>query len=193
MYEGCFMYTLFIDTHSEIIRVALVSDKVIQKEQESVQSHSVYLVPMIKEIMEENNITFNDIKNIVAINGPGSFTGIRIGLSVAKMISYSLKKPIYLISSLTALLVSSNLESDKLAVISDNKGFYVSVSDKDNKSILSECYLENIDELTKKYDVVGVDYDIYKIVSEALKGEEINVHSVKANYVKSIVVSNDRK
>src|SRR5690625_2490197 len=103
-----YMYTLFIDTHSEVITIGLCDgNNVIEKTKTSVESHSVYLVPMLKELLEESKVSFSDIKNIVAVNGPGSFTGIRIGLSVAKAISYSLNKPIFLVSSLTAMLVSN--------------------------------------------------------------------------------------
>ena len=141
------MYTLFIDTHSSNICLALYDGKIlIKSEKESIESHSIYVVPMLKELMENNNVSFDDIKNVVAVNGPGSFTGIRIGLSVAKAICYSLDKPIYLISSLTSMLVSYESDDYKMAVIPDNKGFYISVYDKDNNSVVDERYQEKIDE-----------------------------------------------
>jgi len=188
------MYTLFIDTHSEFITVALLNDnKVFLSEKESNQSHSIYLVPMINELMVDNNISFKDIKNVVAVNGPGSFTGIRIGLSVVKTISYSLNIPVYLVSSLEAQLVSSSLNSDKMAVISDSKGYYISVFDKNNNEVIPEVYMEEIDELRNKYTILDGKYDISKIVHYALKKESTNVFSIKANYVKTIEVMNDRK
>lgn len=189
-----FMYTLFIDTHSSNICLALYDGKIlIKSEKESIESHSIYVVPMLKELMENNNVSFDDIKNVVAVNGPGSFTGIRIGLSVAKAICYSLDKPIYLISSLTSMLVSYESDDYKMAVIPDNKGFYISVFDKDNNSVVDERYQENIDEYLSKYNKVSGLLDVKKIIDYVLMGEAVNVFKVKANYVKVIEVMNDKK
>lgn len=181
------MYTLFIDTHDELITVALVKDNtVIKKEQESLYKHAVYLMPMVKSIIEENDLTVKDIKNIVCTNGPGSFTGLRIGLSVAKTMAYSLNIPIYLISSLTSYLISDNYKGIKQAVIEDNKGYYISVFDENNKPILKETYMENIDEYN--YHMVSNTLDIKRVVDYALKSKDVPCHLVRANYVKKIEV-----
>ena len=59
------MYTLFIDTHSSNICLALYDGKIlIKSEKESIESHSIYVVPMLKELMENNNVSFDDIKNV---------------------------------------------------------------------------------------------------------------------------------
>ena len=188
------MYTLFIDTHSSNICLAFYNgSELFKMEKESIESHSIYVVPMLKELMEVHNISFDDVKNVVAVNGPGSFTGIRMGLSVAKAISYSLNKPIYLVSSLTSLLVSSTFDGDKMAVIPDNKGFYVSVFDKNNNVLIDERYQENIADYLTKYKKVSEDLDVIKVINYALKQKPVNVFEVKANYVKVIEVMNDKK
>lgn len=188
------MYTLFIDTHSSKICLALYDGKtLIKREKESLEGHSIYVVPMLKELMEKSNISFSDIREVVAVNGPGSFTGIRIGLSVAKAICYSLNKPIYIISSLASMLVSYESIDYKMVIIPDNKGFYVSVFDKDNNSVVDERYQENIDEYLFKYNKVDGVLDVKKVIDYALMGEPVNVFKVKANYVKIIEVMNDKK
>lgn len=117
------MYTLFLDTHDELITVALYSEKnIIVKDRESYHSHAVYFVPMIRDILRENDLTVKNIKDIVCVNGPGSFTGLRIGLSVAKTLAYSLNIPIYLISSLESYLVSSNLMVKRCVLLKILKG-----------------------------------------------------------------------
>lgn len=180
------MYTLFIDTHDELITVALKSeDDLYIKTQESEYSHAVYLMPMIKNTLSENNLTVKDIKDIVAVNGPGSFTGLRIGLSVAKTMAYSLDVPIYLVSSLSAYLVSDNYEGNKCAVIEDTKGFYMSIFDKDNNVVKEEEYLENISEYEDIYKVNDV-LDVEKVINYAKKSESVDSHLVRANYVKKI-------
>lgn len=182
------MYTLFIDSHGELITVSLSNEKeIIKKEQESEYSHAKYLVPMIDAVLKENNLRVENIEKIVAVNGPGSFTGLRIGLSVAKTMAYSLNIPIYLISSLEAYLVSSNIEDNKLAVIEDNKGYYICAFDKENNTLIEECYVTSIDKYND-YKIVNKELDIKKVIDYATKKESINPHLVRANYVKEIEV-----
>lgn len=176
------MYTLFLDTHGELITVALYNNKnLFIKEKESHYSHAVYFVPMIKEILEENNLTLKDIKNIVCINGPGSFTGLRIGLSVAKTLAYTLNVPIHLISTLEAYLVSSPANSKKLAVIEDNKGYYIMADDIKEEYVLD---LSNYGDYTKVEEKLNVP----EVIKKALEKPSTNAHLVRANYVKQIEV-----
>ena len=82
---------LFIDTHDSLITIALKTEsKLYIKTKESEYSHSIYVMPMIEEIFDENKLDVKDLKQIIVVNGPGSFTGIRIGLSIAKTIAYAL-------------------------------------------------------------------------------------------------------
>ena len=118
---------LFIDTHDELITIALKNkDDLYIKTQESEYSHSIFTMPMIESIFKENNLNVKDLNKIIVINGPGSFTGIRIGLSIAKTMAYALKIDINTISSLTAYLISNNKGVKRKAVIEDNKGVYIS-------------------------------------------------------------------
>ena len=177
---------LFIDTHAELITVALkTKDNLYIKQKESEYSHSIYTMPMIEEIFKENNLNVNDLKKIIVVNGPGSFTGIRIGVSIAKTMAYALKIDINTISSLTAYLISSDLKENKKAVIEDNKGYYISVFDKNNSPIKEEYYCEEDNE-----DYKEVDYklDIEKIIDYLKDNKSENPHFVKANYVKKIEV-----
>ena len=111
---------LFIDTHDELITIALKNNENLYiKTQESEYSHSVYTMPMIEEIFKENNLNIKELKKIIVVNGPGSFTGIRIGLSIAKTMAYALNLKINTISSLTAYLLSNETNDSKKAVIED--------------------------------------------------------------------------
>lgn len=177
---------LFIDTHASLITIALKTSKnLFIKTQESESSHSIYTIPMIENIFKENNLDIHNLSKIIVVNGPGSFTGIRIGLSIAKTMAYALKISINTISSLKAYLISSDIKDNKIAIIEDNKGYYISAFDKDNNTIVEECYKEeNI------YDYKEVDYklNIDKII-EYLKNEKSeNPHFIKANYIKKIEV-----
>ena len=177
---------LFIDAHDELITIALKNkENLFIKTQESEYSHSIYTMPMIESIFKENNLEIKDLEKIIVINGPGSFTGIRIGLSIAKTLAYALNIKINTISSLTAYLVSNNTNDNKKAVIEDNKGFYVSVFDKDNNVIVEETYTE---EDNYDYQEVEKKLDVEKIIKYMENKESENPHFVKANYIKKIEV-----
>ena len=149
---------LFIDTHDELITIALKNkENLFIKTQESEYSHSIYTMPMIESIFKEKNLEIKDLEKVIVINGPGSFTGIRIGLSIAKTLAYALNLSINTISSLTAYLVSNETNDNKKAVIEDNKGYYVSVFDKDNNPVVEEIYCE---EDTYDYPLVEEKLDI---------------------------------
>lgn len=178
---------LFIDTHDELITIALKNDNdLFIKTQESEYSHSIYTMPMIESLFNENNLNVKDLKKIIVVNGPGSFTGIRIGLSIAKTMAYALNIDINIISSLTAYLVSNNQGEKRRAVIEDNKGYYISVFDENDNNIVSEFYSEN-DEYNE-YKTVECKLDINKIIDYCKNIKSENPHFVKANYVKKIEV-----
>ena len=143
---------LFIDTHDELITIALKNnEELFVKTKVSEYAHSVYTMPMIEEIFKENNLN-------ISINT---------------------------ISSLTAYLVSNETNDNKKAVIEDNKGYYVSVFDKDNNPVVEETYCE---EDTYDYPLVEEKLDIEKIIDYCKDMKSENAHFVKANYIKKIEV-----
>ncbi len=177
---------LFIDTHASLITIALKNKKdLFVKTQESEYSHSVFTMPMIESIFKENNLDVHDLKKIIVVNGPGSFTGIRIGLSIAKTMAYALKIDINTISSLTAYLVSNDTKEKRKADIEDNKGYYISVFDENNKNIVPEYYAEEDNE---DYPQVEEKLDVGKIIDYCKNMKSENPHFVKANYIKKIEV-----
>jgi len=177
---------LFLDTHDSLITIAVKNkDNLFIKTQESEYSHSVYTMPMIEELFKENNLNIKDLKKIIVVNGPGSFTGIRIGLSIAKTLAYALNIEINTLSSLTAYLISSSLNEKKKAIIKDNKGYYVSVFDENNEVIIPETYVE---EDNYNYKLVDGKLDINKIIDYCSNIKSENPHHIKANYIKKIEV-----
>lgn len=171
------MNTLFIDTHDEVITVSFILESDIFTKEVISESHSTHLLPIISDMLKEKNIKLNDFNRIIVVNGPGSFTGIRIGLTVAKTISYSLNIPIYVISSLKAYLVASNIEN-RMCVIEDSKGYYIGTD-------TFEIYTDSLDNY-KNYNIIENKLDILKIIDYINTIKPANVHGIKANYVKVI-------
>lgn len=184
------MYSLYIDTHMQTIIIVLFKDgKILSKmEQESNMSHSVFTMPMIESIIKDNKITVDDLNEIIVVNGPGSFTGVRIGVTIAKTMAYSLDIPIKVISALEVLAVSSTGE-EKIAVISDRNGKYVGKFNKENKILDDYVYIANKDFDITNY-IENIELDFEKIYDYVRNIDSSNPHEVNPIYVKNIEVLN---
>ena len=96
---------LHIETATPVCSVAIgIDGKCISfKEVVKENSHSSLLTVMIDELLKEQNLLPNDLQAIAVSNGPGSYTGLRIGASVAKGMSYALDIPVITVSTLKAM------------------------------------------------------------------------------------------
>ena len=108
------MKILSIETSSKICSVAILEDKNLVKKIElnNGLTHSETLMPLIKQILNETNLNLSDMNLLVCDIGPGSFTGIRIGVATVKAFSDSLQIPSVGISSLEGL--AYNIKDDGL-------------------------------------------------------------------------------
>ena len=100
---------LHIDTATEFASVCL-SDKlnILAFEANIEQkNHASFLQPAIKKIMQEMNISLIDIDAISVTNGPGSYTGLRVGLASAKGLCFALNKPLILLNTLEVMAEAS--------------------------------------------------------------------------------------
>lgn len=103
------MKILGIDTSTKICSLGLIEEEdiLIEYTLNNIQKkHSSILVPVIKDIFERVNLKLQDIDGIAVSLGPGSFTGLRIGLGVAKGLSYAGSLPLLGIPTLDALALS---------------------------------------------------------------------------------------
>jgi len=100
---------LNIETATKICSVALAKDgKVIaSKETSEGNSHSTLLAPFIKEIMDNSDYSFDNLDGIAVSMGPGSYTGLRIGVSTAKGLCFGLDIPLIAVSTLEAMTVQA--------------------------------------------------------------------------------------
>ena len=137
------MKTLCIDTSSKICAVAILDDdKLVKKiELNNGLTHSESLMPIIKDIFEETNLTLNDINLLICDIGPGSFTGIRIGIATVKAFSDSFNIPIIGVSSLTSLAYNIKSEGLICSLIDckNNNCYYSLYKLKDNTYTLLEA------------------------------------------------------
>lgn len=87
------MKIFYLDTSSNYLYTAILEDtKVISEIKEKLERDLSRLALFkIEEMFKNNNMDLNDIEKIIVVNGPGSFTGVRIGLTIAKTISWAKK------------------------------------------------------------------------------------------------------
>lgn len=103
------MSILAIDTSNYTLGVALLDeDKVIGEYITNVKvNHSVRAMPAIQSLMKDCGVLPNQLTKIVVAKGPGSYTGVRIGVTIAKTLAWSLNIPIVGVSSLEILAAST--------------------------------------------------------------------------------------
>ncbi len=103
------MKLLGIDTATEACSVALagVGDTILERYKIEPKGHSNLVLPMIDDLLSDSGISHNDLDAIAVDTGPGSFTGIRIGIGIAQGLSFGLKLPLIGISSLMVLAEGS--------------------------------------------------------------------------------------
>ena len=99
------MKILGVDTSTPIGSVALIDDDNVVAEHtlDIVRAHSSRLMPAIDSVLKWGDITVNDLDGCAVGIGPGSFTGIRIGVATIKSICYAVDKPIVGVSTLEAI------------------------------------------------------------------------------------------
>ncbi len=96
---------LNIETSTEVCSVALARDGVIIHSRENLagQNHAMLATVFIDELLKESNLAMEQLDAVAVSGGPGSYTGLRIGVSVAKGICYASRLPLIAITSLEAM------------------------------------------------------------------------------------------
>ena len=131
------MKILAIDTSSKICSVSILEDKniIIEKHNDDEKTHSQKLMPLIDELFKESNLSLDNIDLLACSQGPGSFTGIRIGISTAKAFADVKNIPIIGVTSLESLAYNID-NSGLIATLIDAKHdnvYFALYELKDNK------------------------------------------------------------
>jgi tRNA threonylcarbamoyladenosine biosynthesis protein TsaB len=104
---------LGLETSTKICSVAISDgDKLLALQEEGgAYSHSEKLTVFIQEVIAESGLNLNQIDAVAVSKGPGSYTGLRIGVSVAKGLCYALNKPLITVDTLQAMAFGLGLQS----------------------------------------------------------------------------------
>ncbi|HEX3025253.1 MAG TPA: tRNA (adenosine(37)-N6)-threonylcarbamoyltransferase complex dimerization subunit type 1 TsaB [Chitinophagaceae bacterium] len=104
---------LNIDTATEYAGVCISDGENVLAIEESrdQKNHAGFVQSAIKKIIVKKGISFSSIDAVAVTQGPGSYTGLRVGLATAKGLCYALKKPLILINTLEVMALASIMES----------------------------------------------------------------------------------
>lgn len=199
------MINLFIDTCTKYLILALYKDNdVIEYLQiEADNNLSVLLLPKIDELLKKANLKINDVDRIYVVNGPGSFTGIRIGVTTAKTIAYGLKKEICTVSELEVLASVDTEKKYIVPLIDARRNFVYTGIYKNNLELVLENKYVNFDEfynnILNNYDINDIlfvsndnfnikteipNINVWKVIEKHKNDASINPHSVNPVYLK---------
>ena len=206
------MINLYIDTSSSDVSIACLKDDTLLHSiiRNIPNKHSVYTLSYIKEVLDNSNIDKKNIDYIYVVIGPGSFTGIRIGLTIAKTYSYLLDKPLIPVSSLKALVLSTNKDLILSIIKANSSNYYIGLYDNNYNEIIEEQFInrDNLIEIINKYNpyiisneelnindikVNKVNLDFSKIINYYKDSKKYNSYELKPNYLKLPQAMENRK
>ena len=179
------MTILAIDTSNLTLGVALVKDgKVIAEHISHLKkNHSVRAMPAIDELLKECGLEPNDLTQIAVAKGPGSYTGVRIGVTIAKTLAWSLNIPVKTVSSLEVLAANGRFFQGLICPLFDARrgqvytGLYQYRDGKlhgleEDQNILLEDWLKKLKAMDQQVLFIGSDTGIHREMIERILDEQ---------------------
>lgn len=202
------MITLFLDTSTNKLILDLFKDNecIYNVQMDNCNDLSSKVLPLIKNSLEQNNLLVDNIDKIIVVNGPGSFTGVRVGVTIAKTLAWTKNIIINTVSSLE-VIATTKVDTKYIVPLIDARrdAFYAGMYDRNGKVIIEDTYISRVDlfnkikRRTSLNDVTFVSYDdicdlktekpnleLIKIVKKYSKSKSLNPHAVNPNYLKRV-------
>lgn len=179
------MKILAIDTSNNTLGVALLNGSQVAGEfiTNVKKNHSVRAMPAIEQLMKDCEIKPKDLDKIVVAKGPGSYTGVRIGVTIAKTLAWTLNIPISGVSSLEVLAMNGKYFDGYIAPLFDGRrgqiftGLYQwkdnqMVCIKEDRLVQSRDFAQELLELDKQVLFIGNDMNIHRDTLQTILGEK---------------------
>ncbi|PKG22714.1 tRNA (adenosine(37)-N6)-threonylcarbamoyltransferase complex dimerization subunit type 1 TsaB [Niallia nealsonii] len=198
------MKVLAIDTSNFVLGISILdNDKIIGEYVTNLKkNHSVRAMPAIEQLMRDCDVKPKDLTKIVVANGPGSYTGVRIGVTIAKTLAWTLQIPLVGISSLEVLAASVGRYYDgSVSPIFDARrgqvytGLYrfsnnSSTPLKKDQLILTTDWVEQLKEKKEKILFVGNDVSLHQeVIATALCEQAQFAHVADQNPRPSVLAA----
>ncbi|GGK00819.1 tRNA threonylcarbamoyladenosine biosynthesis protein TsaB [Lentibacillus kapialis] len=182
------MNILAIDTSNQILGAALLKDdQLVGSIMTNIKkNHSVRLMPAINQLMYDVSMTPAELDKIVVAKGPGSYTGVRIGLTTAKSMAWSLNIPVVGISSLEALAWQGRFYNAYICPFFDARrglvftGLYHKKNNKlelavKEKNVLMEDWLKELADTGQEVLFLSPDITKHEEQIQAYMGKRANI------------------
>ncbi|MEO4055517.1 tRNA (adenosine(37)-N6)-threonylcarbamoyltransferase complex dimerization subunit type 1 TsaB [Solibacillus sp. CAU 1738] len=177
------MIWLGIETANAPLSVALVKDgKVIAEVVQHIKlTHSVGAMPAIEELFNKASMKPTDIDAIAVSEGPGSYTGVRIGVTLAKTLAWTLQKPLVGVSSLQVLAANARLFNGIICPLFDARRqnvYAAAYRGQTMEAVLSDYHdhidglLMKVKELEEPVLFIGEDVSIYEEHIREILGDQ---------------------
>jgi tRNA threonylcarbamoyladenosine biosynthesis protein TsaB len=165
---------LAIDTSTEACSAAILhAGNSLWRFEKTANTHTALLLPMISSLLVEASLSLSAIDIIAVTRGPGSFTGVRIGIGIAQGLSFGLNKPVYEISTLQAIACTAELLGRvSVAIDARMQEVYTAVYDceKDSTQLVSGEVLcspsqlleQSLTEQDNSLTLLGSGWDLYQ-------------------------------
>lgn len=180
------MITLFIDTSSADVSIAIVKgEEVLSKITESIPNqHSIYTVSFLDKVLKEAGLMPKDIEKIMVVTGPGSFTGVRIGVTIAKVYAYLENIQIIPVSSLKMMALSVEHNYCLSLIDARHDHYYIGLYDQENNEVISEQYntKEKVLEIIDKYHPTILSNEQIKIEEYQISKQSLNILKIITYY-----------
>ena len=192
------MITILLDSSSTNLSVGIAIDNLLLEyiSYEAWQRQSEYMIPELDKLLSKYNVSRDEIKEVMVAKGPGSYTGVRIAITIAKTIATALDAKLYAVSSLR---VQKACKNPSICLINARSGrSYIGVYE-DDKVLLDDQIMKNEDVLNyikehPNYSVCGdvkylglegvISNNIQEMLSLKNVLEPVNPLSLKPVYMK---------
>jgi tRNA threonylcarbamoyladenosine biosynthesis protein TsaB len=178
------MKVLAIDTSNYALGIALTeADKIIGEYITNMKkNHSVRVMPAIEQLLKDCETTPSELDKIVVAKGPGSYTGVRIGVTIAKTLAWTLKIPLSGVSSLEVLAANGRYFDGLISPLFDARRgqLYTGLYRYDNNriktvvqdiNILDTEWAEQLSQYKEKILFVGTDVEIHQGALQKVLGD----------------------
>jgi len=174
------MLLLAVDTSGRSGSLALARDgahgfELIEQAPLSSRSYSTEIIPLLSAMLERHGLALSDIEAFAVASGPGSFTGLRIGLAAVKGLAEILGRPIAAVSVLEAIAAQSRTEGRVIAAVdAGRKELYVGEFEVAGSS--ARCIAERLLTEAQFTEVVELSANAELIIPELAVAESVPLH-----------------
>ena len=182
------MNILAIDTANDVLSIAISKNNVIVAEHTTniKKDHSSRLMPAVVDLMEKVELKTDELGAIVVGNGPGSYTGTRIGVTTAKTLAWALNVPLFPISSLAMLAYNGVMMKGYISPFFDARrqtvftALYYADGEtltevKKETNIPMKAWLEELKALNEEVILMSPHMEVFSEIIEAEDNEQLRI------------------